>query len=278
MLGIDKGIKWLANLTTKIFYALLLLLIVIGPTVYILNLTNVGMGYWLDRFWTWALDPYLAEGKALVTWWTMYDWAIWIAYAPLMGIFFAIIAYGRTIKQFLLINWILPAVFGLGWFSVGGGTALQWQMEGRVDIVQAIKAGGAVAGIWTFLQAIPFGGVLIPVIIITLIAAFSTTADTMSTTIAALCTKGAKHDEEPALWQKVVWGVSIGAIAAIMEAFGGGAQGVDGVKFLAACGGVVVPAIFILQVAAAVKVFFMDKETKKDIVDSEDLIETPEGK
>ena len=278
VLGIDKGIKWLANLTTKIFYALLLLLIVIGPTVYILNLTNVGMGYWLDRFWTWALDPYLAEGKALVTWWTMYDWAIWIAYAPLMGIFFAIIAYGRTIKQFLLINWILPAVFGLVWFSVWGGTALQWQMEGRVDIVQAIKAGGAVAGIWTFLQAIPFGGVLIPVIILTLIAAFSTTADTMSTTIAALCTKGAKHDEEPALWQKVVWGVSIGAIAAIMVAFGGGAQGVDGVKFLAACGGFVVLAIFILQVAAAVKVFFMDKETKKDIVDSEDLIETPEGK
>ena len=102
------------------------------------------------------------------------------------------------------------------------------QMEGRVDIVQAIKAGGAVAGIWTFLQAIPFGGVLIPVIIITLIAAFSTTADTMSTTIAALCTKGAKHDEEPALWQKVVWGVSIGAIAAIMVAFGGGAQGSTG--------------------------------------------------
>lgn len=48
-----------------------------------------------------------------MTWWTMYDWAIWIAYAPLMGIFFAIIAYGRTIKQFLLINWVLPAVLAL---------------------------------------------------------------------------------------------------------------------------------------------------------------------
>ena len=138
-----KGIKWLANLTTKIFYVLLFLLIVIGPTVYILNITNVGMGYWLDRFWTWALDPYLAEGKALVTWWTMYDWAIWIAYAPPDGYFFAMIAYGRTIKQFLLINWVLPAVFGLVWFSVWGGTALRWQMDGQVDIVAAIKSGGS---------------------------------------------------------------------------------------------------------------------------------------
>ena len=101
-----------------------------------------------------------------------------------------------------------------------------------MDIVAAIKAGGAVSGIWAFLQAVPLGSILIPIIIITLIAAFSTTADTMSTTIAALCTKGARHDEEPALWQKVVWGVSIGAISAIMVAFGGGEQGVDGVKYL----------------------------------------------
>ena len=116
-------------------------------------------------------------------------------------------------------------------------------------------------------------GLIIPVVIISLIAAFSTTADTMSTTIAALCTKGARHDEEPAMWQKIIWGVSIGAIACIMVAFGGGAQGVDGVKYLAACGGAVVLIVFILQVAAAIKVFFLDPETKKDIVDSVDQIE-----
>lgn len=99
----------------KIFYVLLIVLIVIGPTIYILNMANVGLGYWLDRFWTWGLDPYTVGGEALVTWWTMYDWAIWIAYAPLMGIFFAMIAYGRTIRQFLIINWILPASF---WISM----------------------------------------------------------------------------------------------------------------------------------------------------------------
>lgn len=139
----------------------------------------------------------------------MYDWAIWIAYAPLMGIFFAIIAYGRTIRQFLVINWILPSVFGLVWFAVWGGTALNWQMTGKADIIAAIQSNGAVAGIWEFLKHIPLGSILIPVIIITLIAAFSTTADTMSTTISTLCTKGARHDEEPALWQKIVCGVSI---------------------------------------------------------------------
>ncbi|MEF9938920.1 MAG: BCCT family transporter [Clostridium sp.] len=272
--GVDKGIKWLAGFTSKIFYVLLIVLFIIGPTVYILNMANVGLGYWLDRFWMWGFDPSTVGGSALVTWWTMYDWAIWIAYAPLMGIFFAIIAYGRTIRQFLVINWLLPSAFGFVWFSVWGATALNWQTSGKADIIASITQNGAVAGIWEFLKHVPLGAILIPLIILTLIAAFSTTADTMSTTIAALCTEGARHDEEPALWQKIVWGVSIGLIACIMVAFGGGSQGVDGVKYLAACGGFVVLIIFILQVAATIKVFFFDPETKKDIVDSQDLIET----
>lgn len=274
VLGVDKGIKWLAGFTSKIFYILLIVLFIIGPTVYILNMANVGLGYWLDRFWTWGFDPSTVGGSALVTWWTMYDWAIWIAYAPLMGIFFAIIAYGRTIRQFLVINWLMPSAFGFVWFSVWGSTALDWQISGKADIISAIQQNGAVAGIWEFLKQLPLGTILIPLIILTLIAAFSTTADTMSTTIAALCTEGARHDEEPALWQKVVWGVSIGAIACIMVAFGGGSQGVDGVKYLAACGGFVVLAIFILQLAATIKVFFFDAETKKDMVDSENLVDS----
>ena len=275
-LGIDKGIKWLADMTSKIFYVLLILLFIIGPTVYVLNMGNVGLGYWLDHFFSWGLDPYTVGGEALVVWWTMYDWAIWIAYAPLMGIFFAMIAYGRTIRQFLIINWILPASFGFVWFTVWGGTALNWQTTGKADIISAIKEGGAVAGIWEFLQQMPLSVIFIPVIIITLIAAFSTTADTMSTTIAALCTKGARHDEEPPMWQKVIWGVSIGAIACIMVAFGGGAQGVDGVKYLAACGGFVVLAVFILQLVSTIKVFFFEKATKKDIVESGDMTEPAE--
>ena len=146
--GLDKGIKWLADGTSKIFYILLIFLFIAGPTVYILNMMNVGLGYWLDHFWTWGLDPYIVGGEALVTWWTMFDWACWIAYAPLMAIFFAMISYGRTIRQFMIINWIMPSVFGVLWFSVWSGTALNWQDLGSVDIVGAITNGIAVSGLW----------------------------------------------------------------------------------------------------------------------------------
>lgn len=273
--GIDKGIRWLADLTAKIFYLLVAALILIGPTLYIINMMNAGMGYWLDHFWSWGLDPYIMGGEALVTWWTMYDWAIWIAFAPLMGVFFAIISYGRTIRQFLIVNWISPAVFSIIWFSIWGGTALDWQMSGKADMISVIQQNGAVSGMWEFLKHIPLSAVFIPIVIVTLIAEYANTANGMATTISSICTKGSRHDEEPASWLKILWGVTIGVIAAIMVAFGGGEQGVDGVKYLAACGGIAVLFVYILQVASTFKVFFLDKETQKDVVDSEDLVEIP---
>lgn len=257
--GLDKGIKWLADGTSKIFYVLLIFLMIAGPTLYILNMTNVGLGYWLDNFWTWGFDPYTVGGEALVTWWTMYDWACWIAYAPLMAVFFAMISYGRTIRQFMVVNWIMPSVFGVVWFGVWSGTALDWQISGNADLVAAIQNGSAVSGLWAFLGKMPLSFIIIPVIIITLIAAFSTTADTMSTTISQVCTPGSSFDKEPATWQKIVWGVSIGLIAVVMVTFGGGAQGVDGVKYLSGVGGFCVLPIFLLQIAATIKVFFVDK-------------------
>lgn len=258
-LGVDKGIKWLADFNSKIFYILLGFLFLVGPTIYILRTSTAGLGYWLQNFWHWGLDPIDMGGEALVMWWTLYDWAIWIAYAPLMGIFLAIISYGRTIRQFMIINWILPSTFSLVWFGVWGSTALNWQQTGKLDLIATIKSNGAVAGLWTFLGELPLGVIIIPVVMITLIISFATAADAMTTTIASLCTKDSSYDEEPANWQKVLWGVSIGAIAFLMVAYSGGVQGVDGVKYLAAAGGFMVLFIFVLQVISAIKMFFIDK-------------------
>ena len=272
--GLDKGIKWLANGTTKIFYALLFFLVIAGPTVYICNMLNVGLATWGEHFLRWGFDPYIMDGEALVTWWTMFDWACWIAYAPLMAIFFAMISYGRTIRQFMIVNWILPSSFGLVWFSVWSGTALNWQQIGKADLIGAIQNGIAVSGLWELLKKMPLSVIIIPLVMITMIAAFSTTADTMSTTISQVCTKGSRYDREPANWQKVLWGVSIGIIAVIMVIFGGGQQGVEGVKYLSGVGGFCVLPVFILQLAATFKVFFIDKIIEE--VEEDEITVQPE--
>ncbi|PRX38652.1 choline-glycine betaine transporter [Planifilum fimeticola] len=262
--GLDRGIRILSDINAKIFYILLILLFIMGPTVYMLRTSTAGLGYWLQHFWEWGLDPIDLGGEALVMWWTLYDWAIWIAYAPLMGIFLAVISYGRTIREFMIINWILPSVFGLVWFGIWGSTALHWQQKGITDLVATIKESGAVAGLWTFLSHLPLGAVLVPVVMVTLVLSFATAADSMTRTIASLCTSNIRHDEEPPNWQKLVWALSIGIISFVMVAYAGGEQGVDGVKYLAAAGGTTVLFLFLLQVISAIKLFFVDPKTKAD--------------
>lgn len=73
-----------------------------------------------------------------------------------------------------------------------------------------------------------------------------------------MCIKDIPIGSEAPGYLKVIWGATIGIVAIIMAAFGGGEQGVQGVKSLAAAGGFVVLFIFILQIISAVKMFFFD--------------------
>ncbi|MFV0499261.1 MAG: BCCT family transporter [Bacilli bacterium] len=281
--GVEKGIKILADFNTRMYFLILLILFIVGPTIYMLSLSSTGMGYWLDNFFSWGLDSgnvFSAKemtagldaslgGDALVQWWTLYDWAMWIAYAPLMSIFLAMIAYGRTIREFLIVNWILPATFGVVWFTIWGATAIYWQNTGEVDLVSVINEGGALAAMWAFVDNINIAGfnigmIIIPIMIICLIVSFATAADAMTTSIATLCSKDLKQGEEPSSFLKIIWGVIIGAIAFVLVASVGGDQGVDGVKYMAAVGGGFVLIIFLVQIISAIKTFFMEELTEPE--------------
>lgn len=253
--GLKRGIRALSSLNAYIFYGLIITLIVFGPFSYILSLSTTAVGYWLDNFFLWSFDTRESGGEALVTWWTLFDWSIWVAYAPLIGLFLARISYGRTIREFLVINWIMPAVFGLIWFAVWGGSAIKWQLDGTLDLVSIIVEKGAVYGLWGFMEYFPLSWVLIPILLFTFVLSFSTAADSLSATIAAICTKDINATEESPKSLKIIWGISIGIIAFVMAAFGGGEQGIDGIKYLAAAGGFTVVFLFLLVVISAIKTF-----------------------
>lgn len=258
---LDKGLQKLSGINAWFYYGLLILLFVLGPTLFILRNSTAGMAVWLQNFWQWGLDPIDIGGAPLTRSWTLFDWAVWIAYAPVTGIFLGQISYGRTIRQCLIVNLILPAVFGIIWFSVWGNTALGMQISGQLDLVATIKNSNAVMALFEFIKNMPFGLgiILVPVNLFVILISFVTAADATSNNVASMCIKNIPIGSEAPGYLKVLWGATIGAIAIIMAAFGGGVQGVDGVKALAAAGGFVVLFIFILQVFAAIKVFFIDK-------------------
>lgn len=259
--GIDKGIKVIGNLNAWFYYGLLALLLVTGPVLFIMRNSTAGLATWLQNFWIWGLDPIDIGGEALTRSWTLFDWSCWIAYAPVTGIFLAMLSRGRTIREFMIVNFVLPSVFGFVWFAIWGNSALHMQMTGKADLVAALNEGGAVMALWEFLQNLPFGigVVVVPLNIIIVIMSFITAADATLTNVGSMCMKDVPIGSEPPAKIKVLWGILIGTVAIIMAAFGGGAQGVDGVKALATAGGFAVLFIFLLQLVSACKVFFSSK-------------------
>lgn len=165
----------------------------------------------------------------------------------------------------MIINWILPSVFGLVWFSVWGGTALNWQMNGVVDLVTILKENNATAAVWGFLQHLSFrmGIVLIPVVMVTLILSFCTAADSITHTLASLCVSQERNNDEAPASLKLVWGVIIGSVSVIMGALAGGVRGVDGLRQLSSVGAFIVLGVFILQLISFIKTFFMSGELKE---------------
>lgn len=256
--GLKKGLAKIGSLNAYFYYGLLIFLFVVGPTLFILRNSTAGLAEWMHNFWNWGLDPIDIGGEALVRSWTLFDWAVWIAYAPVTGIFLAQISYGRTVREFFIINLILPAIFGLVWFGVWGNNAINMQMSGQLDLVSAIQNSNATMALFEFIKSLPLSQILIPINLLVILVSFVTAADATSTSIASMCMKDIPIGEEAPGKMKIIWGITIACIAIIMAAFGGGEQGVQGVKDLAAAGGFVVLFIFILQIIAAIKVFFID--------------------
>lgn len=256
--GLSKGLAKVGNLNAYFYYGLLIFLFVVGPTLFILRNSTAGLSEWLQNFWHWGLDPIDIGGEALVRSWSLFDFAVWIAYAPVTGIFLAQISYGRTIREFLIINLLLPAIFGLIWFGVWGNNALFMQMSGKLDLVGSIANTNATMALFEFLKSLPLSALLIPINLFVILVSFVTAADATSTSIASMCMKNIPIGSEAPGLMKIIWGFTIACIAIVMAAFGGGEQGVQGVKDLAAAGGFVVLFIFILQVISAIKAFFID--------------------
>ena len=88
----------------------------------------------------------------------------------------------------MIVNWILPSVFGFFWFSIWGASAIHMQASGAADLVGAIKSGGAVMALWEFLKHLPFnlGAVVLPVNILVILASFITNADATLTNIGSM--------------------------------------------------------------------------------------------
>ena len=262
--GIKRGISMMAKINTNIFIFLLLFVLVCGPTAFILKLGTASLGDYLQNFFTKSLFLSPVDQSDWPRWWTVYYWAIWLAYAPMSGMFFARVAYGRTIREFILCNLVATSIFGMVWFWIFGGSAVffEWQTKGLWTIISSPQ-GGLEASLFAYLQNLPLSTILSWIMLGTIVTSFSTMADSMTTTVAAMNTTGnTKDDPEPPSYMKVVWGVLMGGMALITLTVGSGGKisGIDATKMIATVAGIPILFYAIAQVYSIVAILLNHKK------------------
>ncbi|RCV55179.1 hypothetical protein DEF23_02095 [Marinitenerispora sediminis] len=215
--GIDKGIQWLSNANMGMAALLLLFLLVVGPTVYILNMIPNMLGGYLQDFFTMAARSEASGGPGTAEWlsgWTVFYWAWWISWTPFVGLFIGKISRGRTIRQFVAGVILVPSVVSLVWFAILGGTAIDLQTSG-VDLAGEANQE---AQLFSLLENFPWATVVSVAVAVLIAVFFITGADSASIVMGTLSQRGAN---DPGKLMTVFWGVLIAAVAAIMLMVGG---------------------------------------------------------
>ena len=237
--GINHGVRWLSDKNAKIYIGLLVYVFFFAQTKEVLAMSTESMGFFAQN---WIIqDTYLgvmADGTETAmwpTWWTINYWSFMIAYTPLIGMFLAKIAQGRTLREFSLYNFILPGVFGMIWFAIFGSASIYMQANGA-GIYEEMNEKGLEATVFAFFSNLPLSTVLSIIFMITVFLSVVTLCDSMTTTISSITLNGDTATKEPPSSIKVVWGVIMASLAFINIAVAGitgNSSGINATKLLA---------------------------------------------
>ncbi|MCT1902673.1 BCCT family transporter [Oceanobacillus sojae] len=226
--GIGRGIKYLSNFNMGLAFVLLLMLFIIGPTLYILNMFTNTLGNYVSDFFEMSLRlaPQNEEQRGWINNWTIFYWAWWISWSPFVGIFIARISKGRTIKEFMLGVLFVPAIVCFIFFAVFGVSALNLEQNG----IAKISEFALETSTFGVLNEYPLGMIMSIITIVVVAVFFITSADSATFVLGMLSTGGTINPHNSV---KIMWGLMQSAVAAIIVYFGG-TQGLQNMLIIAA--------------------------------------------
>lgn len=216
--GLDKGVRRLSELNLSLAVLLLLMVIVLGPTVLILQTFVQNTGGYLTEIVSRTLNLYAYQPTDWIGGWTLFYWGWWLAWSPFVGLFIARISRGRTIREFVMGVLLVPTAFTLLWMTVFGNTAIHMILtDGITDLATAIDKDTSLA-LFAFLQHFPFASVISMVAIIMVVVFFVTSADSGAMVVDMLASGGQAHTP---IRQRVFWAASMGLVAIALLLAGG---------------------------------------------------------
>lgn len=215
--GLNKGIRRLSEFNVVVALLLLLFVLVVGPTLFVLNGWVQNMGQYAQRFLALSTWTETYQGTKWQNGWTVFYWAWWIAWSPFVGMFIARISRGRTIREFMLGVLLVPTLVTFLWLSVFGNAALHRELFGSGGLSEAVQANMPVA-LFELFSEMPLGALASGLGVIVVVTFFVTSSDSGSLVIDIITAGG---NTNPPLPQRIFWALMEGGVAAALLLGGG---------------------------------------------------------
>ncbi|HVK92882.1 MAG TPA: BCCT family transporter [Mycoplana sp.] len=216
--GLDNGIRRLSEMIIIVSFVLMFLILVLGPTRFLLQTFVENIGLYLNGFVGRTFHIYAYEPTDWVGTWTLFYWGWWISWSPFVGLFIARISRGRTIRQFVLGVLFAPAGFSFIWFTVFGDTAIWLDIHRANGQIGTTVAQNMPIALFTVFEYLPWSDFLAWLTGLLVAVYFITASDAGALVIAMVTSQG---DEEPVLWLRVFWAMVCGGVAACLLLAGG---------------------------------------------------------
>lgn len=217
--GLNKGIKVLSNISMALCFLLLLAILFVLPIGEYFSSLRSSVSAYLLNIHDLSIGNLAFKDKFFLREWTVKYWTWWIAWAPFVGIFTALVSKGRSVRELVFSMLLAPTLFSIVWFSVFGKAALIMQadvgfMGAGVDYE---NANTLLFKLINSLFTSPFFN-LLGLVLVSIF--FINSADSATYTLAALTDKSKKLATPP-IFMQISWGITFSILTAIFLFIGG---------------------------------------------------------
>lgn len=213
--GLDKGVKLLSNGNMIMAILLMIGAVIIGPSVRMFDIMSESIGAYMQDFLRISTQTGVGN-PAQQKWvgdWTILFLAWWLAWSPFVGLFIARISRGRTVREFVGYVLLVPTLFSILWFTIFGVLSIN-ALDTNPNLIE-YPLESLLFG--TFEQY-PMTTVMSIIAIFLVFSFFITSADSATFVLSMQSENGTLH---PQNWIKILWGLILALIAAVLLRFGG---------------------------------------------------------
>lgn len=224
MAGINKGVRFLSEVNIKLSVVFMLLIFLLGPTLYILRIFIQSVGMYFGGLIEYSTFLSLGGDDSWQGNWTVFYLAWWISWSPFVGMFIARISRGRTIREFIVGVLLVPSLVSFFWLSVFGGTAIQLNSIADGALFETVQNNYPIALFEMIdllnVAIVPEIARMVLFIVVTalVMSYFITSSDSGSLVVDKLTSGGVINSPRR---QRAFWAVLEGALAATLLVVGG---------------------------------------------------------